>query len=193
MHITCGDAEVRSALRSYVRAKHAAEPDTVVVEELGLCRGRVRIDLAVVNGLLHGFEIKSDKDCLRRLPTQAGLYSGVFDRLTLVSGDRHLTEAIGMVPSWWGVLRYDPGADPLRFRIVRRGRRNPQRDPRLLVELLWLDEALSLLNARGAVRGVRGKPRSVVWDKICKHFDVNEIAATVRASLKVRAATQAPA
>ena len=35
------------------------------VEELGVCRGRVRVDVAVVNGTLHGYEIKSDRDSLR--------------------------------------------------------------------------------------------------------------------------------
>lgn len=61
------DADIRSVLRSRLSFQHAAEADTVVIEELGLCRGQVRVDVSVVNGLLHGYEIKSDRDSLRRL------------------------------------------------------------------------------------------------------------------------------
>ncbi len=190
---SCGDAEIRSALRAYLLAKYAGEADTAFIEELGLCRGQARIDLAVVNGLLHGFEIKSDRDSLRRLPPQAEVYSRVFERMTLVVGNRHLTEAMEVVPDWWGILRIDQRRTGLAFRVVRRGRRNPVRDPRALVELLWRDEALELLAAKGAARGARGKPRSLVWDRLCEHLDLSEIAATVCTSLKARAATQAPA
>ncbi len=163
-----------------------------MLEELGLCRGQVRIDLAVVNGLLHGFEIKSDRDSLRRLRLQAEVYSRVFERMTLVVAARHLTGAMELVPPWWGVLRIEQRLTGPRFCTVRRGRRNPARDPRTLVELLWRDEALELLDSRGAARGARAKPRSLVWDRLCEVLDLNEIAATVCVSLKARAAAQAP-
>jgi hypothetical protein len=45
------------------------------------------------------------------------------------------------------------------------------------------------LEQRDAARGVRGKPRPVVWDRVCEHFGVEEIAAAVRSRLKVRART----
>jgi hypothetical protein len=167
--------------------KHAREADTIVLEELGVCRGKVRVDLAVVNGLLHGYEIKSDRDSLRRLVAQVELYSRVLDRATLVVGERHLPEAMEMVPIWWGIIRIEPMLSIPRFRTVRRGRRNPGQDPRSLVELLWLDDAVALLKQRNAVRGVKGKPRRVVWDRVCEHFDLDEIGTAVRAHLKARA------
>lgn len=188
-----GDSEIRPALRARLWSEHACEADTIVLEELGLCRGRVRIDLALVNGQLHGFEIKSDRDSLRRLAGQVAVYSKVLDRATLVVGDRHLTEARSIVPDWWGILRVRPGPQGPRFKPLRRGRENPRRDPRLLVELLWLDDAIGLLTQRGAARGVRGKPRRMVWDRVCEHFSVDEIATAVRGHLKARATPQAPA
>ena len=190
---TFGDAEIRRALRSRLLVKHADEADTVVIEELGVCRGQVRIDLAVVNGLFHGYEIKSDRDSLRRLDGQFDLYSKVLDRATIVVGDRHLTETSNIVPRWWGVLLVESGLKGPRFKTVRRGRNNPRRDPRSLVELLWLDDAIALLTRRDVARGVRGKPRRMVWDRVCEHFGVHEIAASVRAQLKARAARQVPA
>lgn len=184
--IALSDADIREALRSRLLRQHRLEPDTVYVEELGVCRGRVRIDLAVVNGLFHGYEIKSDRDSLRRLAGQIDLYSRVLDRATLVVGERHLDEAMQLLPVWWSVLRASAGPRGLHFRSVRRGRNNPRRDPRALVELLWLDSALELLVQRDLVRGVRGKPRWVVWERVCQHFDVDEIAARVREHIKAR-------
>lgn len=47
---------------------------------------------------------------------------------------------------------------------------------------------MALLEERDAARGVRGKSRRIVWDRVCDRFDVDEIAAAVRARLKTRAA-----
>lgn len=187
------DADIRPALRARLLARHAREADTTIIDELGLCRGQARVDVAVVNGLLHGYEIKSERDSLRRLDSQVEFYGRVLDRATLVVGDRHLTRALSLVPEWWGVLRIHPTAKGLRFKAVRRGRKNLCRNSRSLVELLWLDDAIALLEQRGAARGVRGKPRRIVWDRVCQSFDVDEIATAVRARLKARAATPAPA
>ena len=114
------------------------------------------------------------------------------DRATLVVGERHLREAAEMLPAWWGILRVDTSSTGPRFRTLRRGRENPDQDPRSLVELIWLDEAVALLEQRDAARGVRGKPRRVVWDRLCEHFALEEIAETVRCRLKARVAPEAP-
>ena len=161
------------------------------MEELGLCRGRVRVDLALVNGSLHGYEIKSDRDTLTRLETQSEIYMKVFDRLTIVVGSKHLSSVGTRLPEWWGILQAIQGGDGrlVRFRNVRRTKLNLQRDPRSLAELLWRDDAIRLLE-EADVRGVRSKPRRVVWDRLCDHFDVEEIATAVRVQLKVRAANQ---
>jgi hypothetical protein len=187
------DADIRPALRSNLLDKHADEADTVIIEELGVCRGRVRVDLAVVNGTLHGYEIKSDRDSLRRLTTQIDFYGRVLDRATLVVVERHLPNALDVLPAWWGVVRVQETPSRQLFKSIRRGRKNPHRDPRALVELLWLEDALALLEERHVARGVRGRPRRFVWDRVCAHFSIDEIAAAVRAQLKARAAPQAPA
>lgn len=189
--IPLDDLTIRSALRSKLLADHAEEGDTALMEELGLCRGRVRVDLALVNGSLHGYEIKSDRDTLTRLETQSEIYMKVFDRLTIVVGSKHLSSVGTRLPEWWGILQAIQGGDGrlVRFRNVRRTKLNLQRDPRSLAELLWRDDAIRLLE-EADVRGVRSKPRRVVWDRLCDHFDVEEIATAVRVQLKVRAANQ---
>jgi hypothetical protein len=191
--IVPGDLDVRLALRSRLLRQHAREADTAVIDELGLCRGQVRLDVAVVNGTLDGYEIKSDRDSLRRLSGQVEVYGKVLDRVTLVVGDRHVHEALEIVPAWWGVLHIGSTTRGLKFKAVRGARKNPSRDPRALVELLWLDDAVALLEERNAARGVRGKPRHIVWDRVCRHFSLDEIGAAVRSRLKAKTTRRSPA
>lgn len=180
------DADIRPALRAWLHARYAGTPDTVVLDELGICRGQVRIDLAVVNGLVHGYEIKSDRDTLGRLAAQVDLYSRVLDRATLVLGESHLENALSAVPRWWGVIQVQRRRGRTRFIVQRRASPNPQRDPKALVEFLWREDALALLEQRGAASGVRSKTRLAMWERICDVCDVEQIAAAVRMRLKSR-------
>ena len=188
-----GDPAIRAALLTKLREELTEDPEAVVIEELGLCRGQVRLDIAVVNGLLHGYEIKSDRDSLYRLRKQVEIYSKVLDRATLVVGDRFLTAASDAVPSWWGLLHAQVMFDQVRLRTVRYSQRNPQRDPRYLVEMLWSNHAIEILEQRGAARGVRRKPRRVIWDRVCDRFSLDEIAEAVRVGLKARLVRRVPA
>ena len=114
------DVGVRPVLRTYRNQQDLPCPDPVLIEELGLCQGRTRIDLATVGGVLHGYEIKSNRDRLSRLASQAETYSRVFDRVTLVVGTKHVKAGLRLVPRWWGVLLVRGGIegallDPLRL------------------------------------------------------------------------------
>jgi biotin operon repressor len=182
------DADIRAALRTRLRSTQRRHPGTVIVDELGICRGEVRIDVALINGSLHGYEIKSDRDTLRRLNGQVELYGKVLDKATLVVGDRYLDMTADLLPDWWGLLRVTPGDKGLHFETVRRPRLNPDRDARALAEFLWLDDALALLKRHGLDRGVRTKPRRFIWDRISESLDIEVIADAVRDHLKSRTA-----
>jgi hypothetical protein len=169
-----------------LRHRHRSDADVVYLEELGLCRGQVRVDVAVVNGSIHGYEIKSDRDSLRRLAGQVALYGRVLDRASIVVGPRHVEDAHAAVPAWWEIRVVEQQPTRLHLKRLRAGRKNPARDARALVELLWLDDALALLDARGGLRGYRSRPRREVWDRVCELYEVDEIAAAVRHQLKAR-------
>lgn len=115
---------------------------------------------------LWGYEIKSARDTLRRLPRQVEAYSRVLDFAALVVAESHLEAARPLTPSWWEILGVGGRAGALTLTRVRRGRRNPTIDPSALVQLLWGDEALALLAERGLDRGVRSKPRRVLWERL---------------------------
>lgn len=185
MKVGLGDRAIRTALKQRLVAEQT-HGDTTLFEELGLCRGLVRADIAVVNGSLHGYEIKSDLDTLRRLQSQVDVYGKVLDYATLVVGDRLLNKALKAIPETWGVLRAHSGEDDLRFETIRNSRQNADRDPRALAELLWFEEAVSLLEKFDALRGIRGKPRRILWDRISERVGIEDIATAVRGALKLR-------
>jgi len=174
-------------LKQELQAVHATFPDTCIIEELGLLHGSCRADLAVVNGTMHGYELKSDLDTLHRLPEQVIAYTLVFDFVTLVVGERHLRHAIEVIPDWWGVrvVRRDRGK--LLFRDLRLAMANVSPDPLSTVRLLWKQEALNVLaEIRGASVGARSRPREQIYSELVAIAECGYLRGAVRRCLKSR-------
>jgi hypothetical protein len=134
------DRDVRKALLGRLHDRFGDDAQTRIVEELGLLHGDCRIDVAVINGQLSGFEIKSERDTLQRLPDQAATYSKIFDFVTLVAPPAHLQKAESWLPGWWGLTTVTRarGGRPV-LRRVRQGARNRTVDLAALAHLLWRD------------------------------------------------------
>jgi hypothetical protein len=181
------DIDIRQALRASLEDEHAGEADVRVVEELGICQGRARVDLAVINGSINGFEIKSDADRLHRLERQRDAYGTVLDTVTLVCGSRHLREARERIPRWWGVIEAKDSEAGVVLRRRRGCRENRGQDPEAVARLLWREEALALLAGHDLARGMLDKPRRVLWEKLASGLDREELRSGVRAALKRRA------
>jgi hypothetical protein len=179
------DRDVRESLLRHLHERHP-EPDTLFVDELDL-GGLVRVDVAAVNGSLWGYEIKSAKDTLRRLPLQVEVYSRVLDHAALVVADRHHDHALNLLPEWWQVYVAAAAYDgQVELELERHGGRNPDVDPFQLAQLLWRDEALAELAERGLDRGVRSKPRRIIWQRLAGNVELDELQRTVRTRLKLR-------
>ncbi len=181
------DADLRTALLRKLDRRHSRDPQTLILQELGLRHGAARVDVAVVNGSLHGYELKSDSDSLGRLARQARVYSSVLDRVTLVAGRCHVEEAMGLVPGWWGVHVAEMGPrGGVLFSSVRRARNNPSQDIVAVAKLLWREEALDLLHQVGAASGVRSKPRAAIYARLAEVARPEEIRSRVRHQLRNR-------
>ena len=102
-HTLTTDKIIRTELKELITKKYSSSA-VRVIEEFCLEDRATRIDIAVVNGILHGYEIKSDLDTLLRLPKQMNSYNSVFDQITLVVGIQHLYEAFNLIPDHWGVM-----------------------------------------------------------------------------------------
>jgi hypothetical protein len=150
--------------------------------------GMRRVDVAVVGpGELAGWEIKSDRDSLRRLAGQAAVYGAVLDRVTLVAGPRHLGHAAAVLPGWWGLTLTGPAGGAVTLTPVRPAGPNPAVDPAALVRLLWREEARSLLWMRGTVRGTSRLRLADLHTAVAAAYPVlDDLRAGVRRMLRAR-------
>lgn len=177
------EAEIRACVRAR-EADNSAEGrliDEFVVGEQG------RIDLVVIGASLRGYEIKSDLDSLYRLPRQMEVFEQVFDYCILVVTKRHLAAARAALAPGWGLAvvgRNDQGR--LIYRDVRQARPSRRQNELALARLLWRDEALAALDALGHSKGLRSKPRDVLWAKLADVASLDELRTLVTSNLMAR-------
>lgn len=182
------DRDVRNALHRKVLREHHGEADTRVLDELGIRHGAARVDIAVINGELHGFEIKSDADTLVRLSNQVALYNDVFDRVTIVVGQKHAEKINPEIPDWWGVRVATEGSrGGIHFKEARKAKMNPTINPIALAELLWRDEVVEELIEMGECGAILKKPRAILYKHLASIMELDELRDLVRRRLKVRA------
>lgn len=179
------DVDVRRVLRRELKNQHRGD-GSLIIEELGICQGEVRIDVAVVNGSISGFEIKSDVDTLARLVPQMTAYNRILDYAHLVTGERHLEKALAILPAWWGVTTAHRQGRRVVLEPVRNAEPNAAPEARATVELLWREEALAELDARGLARGLSRASRTTLWDMLAAEVGPDELRAVVRERVKTR-------
>lgn len=180
------DLDIRRALHRDLARQHDGETGTLFLDEFGLCQGDVRVDVAVLNGSIAGYEIKSERDTLDRLPRQQAAYSRVLDEATLIASEKHLEAAKELVPLWWGLVAASEDGGDVRLHTLRAAARNPSLDPLALAQLLWRDEALDLLSELGLDSGIRGKPRAVLWRRLAASVSLELLRDLVRERVKAR-------
>ncbi len=182
--VSTNDKNIRVALRKVLEKElkkyRAGGHNAEVFEELGVRHGMTRIDFAIVNGVMHGYEIKSDRDTLERLPEQVKEFSTVFDKLTLVVGKRYLYQAMHMIPDWWGVTvaKLDTNNHVI-FQIIREPENNKEQIGISIARLLWRGEALQILEKRNSADGVRNKPREFIYERLADVMDTATIKEQV--------------
>lgn len=181
------EQDVRNAVHAGPLRRYARDPQTRVIDEFAVCLGEARIDIAVVNGKLSGYELKSESDTLLRLPKQAELYSRVFDEVTLVLDQRHVDAAVAMVPSEWGLYEVVAGAKraPV-INKIRKPQLTRSQEPYSIAQLLWKSEVLEILGRVEPKAALTSKPRSWLWQHLSGALSMSQLKAEVRATLKRR-------
>jgi hypothetical protein len=181
------DLEIRQNFhRKRLRRQHA-QKDTLVIDELGLNHGICRADIAVVNGHLIGYEIKSNNDSLRRLENQVESYNAVFDKISVIVGDRHFKSIQSHIPEWWGVIvsiRGPRGA--VNFGTIRKAQTNKKVDPIAIARLLWRNEAEEILRQKNLPHRILRQPRAILYDYLVDEFNICELRKVVRDYFKKR-------
>jgi hypothetical protein len=163
-------------------------PDTLVIDELGIRHGSCRADIAVINGRLVGYEIKSDKDSLRRLGRQVRTYDAVFDSVTIVVGARFECGIRRRVPRHWGIVVATVGKrGAIHFATLRRPRANPRVDLFSVAQLLWRAEALKLaLATRTSSTCIANKRRQQLYEYLVANCAADVLRSEVRSCLRNR-------
>lgn len=179
------DKDIRNVLIDKLKKENIGH-NYRIINELGVCDGMARVDIAVTNGRLYGYEIKSDKDTLERLPGQIEAYNKTFDKIIIVVGEKYKEKIINVVPDYWGIeVATQNKNNNITLKKLRSAKINKNVDSKSLLELLWKDELILLLKNKG-VKGLSNKNRRKLRDIAINSIPLNEIKNYTRETLKFR-------
>lgn len=181
------DAEIRQAFHKKKLLRQHHNKNTLVIDELGLLHGSNRIDIAVVNGCIHGYEIKSSKDTLTRFQSQFEAYEMTLQKLTCVVAPNHLKKVIESTPIWVGIILAEKGAKgAIHFKTIRQAKKNPDVDPLKLAHLLWKNETVDLLKELGVSASQIKGNRLALYSTLVERVNLNELVSKIKATFEAR-------
>lgn len=180
------DIDIRKELRQTICCEFA-NTDSIIVNEMQLCHGAARVDIAVVNGSLHGYEIKSDRDTLERLANQMDVYNRFFDYITIVCGQRYISDIKTIVPKWWGISRAEQDSYGIvRINLEREPIKNNLIDARALLQMLWREELVSALKQKDCDKQMLRYPKFKLVNFLLEYMSLEEVQNYVRICIKTR-------
>lgn len=178
------DSDIREKLLDELK-KINNQHDYRIIEELAVCDGEARVDVAVANGRLCGYEIKSDADTLERLSIQQKCYDKTFDTVSIVVGEKFKNKINEFVPDYWGIYVVSECSNGYKIRKRRSAKVNKNVEMEALLELLWKDEIVFLLKKAG-IKGISGKNRRILRKIVIENISAKEIKNYTRETLKHR-------
>lgn len=179
------DKEIRKAMIDNLNKVNVGH-EFRIINELGICDGSARVDIALANGKLCGYEIKSDMDTLERLSGQIEEYNKTFDKITIVVGNKFKDKIESYVPEFWGIeVAYRNKFGNISIKRLRSARLNKNIESRALLELLWKEELKELLSIHG-VKGISNKNKRKLRDIAIETIPLKEIKNFTRETLKIR-------
>jgi hypothetical protein len=156
----------------------------VVIDEL--LTGTTRADVVhITETFMHGYEVKGDGDTLQRVENQLRCYAEVYDFVTFIVTEKHVTKLLPRLPEWVGVLVAP--ADDLGLREHRSPGYNAtvQRAP--LAALLWVEEIKQFLMARGLAGASTLRQREIAnYLRTSQTIPLSSLAQYVRERLILR-------
>lgn len=180
------DFEIRNSLHNQFLTHYKNDPDSIVVDELQVCNGNAIVDLAVINGSLIGFEIKSSADNLSRLNNQILFYNKVFDYMTIVTNKNHIDGILKHTPVWWGIWLFEYKKNEIKKTEIRKPKFNTDTDAFSISQFLWKEELIDLLYKKELDIKMKNKRRWILWQYISESICLSELKNEVRGYLKLR-------
>lgn len=178
------DLDIRKVLHSHLKKENKSIKDTIIIDELDLCSGLSRIDVTVINGVIHGYEIKSEEDTLKRLPLQMNYYNKSLEKISVATNRIHLKEIKNFVPKWWGLILVDEDKKR-KLKEIRKAKKNPSVEGKSLLQLLWKEE-LFYMTQKYDVKVKRSSNKKILQENIADALEMKTISQEVRSILKSR-------
>lgn len=176
------DQDIRTILHSYLSEQNKSIKDTIIVDELNVKNGLARIDVAVINGSIHGYEIKSEVDTLNRLSNQIEHYNSSLEKITIAVNSNHKEKVFDTVPEWWGVIEVNENYKVLE---LRKPKENPLLKISDLLLFLWKDEMIKILE-KYEVKYKKSSNRRALIETMTQNIDKEKLLHEVRQALKSR-------
>ncbi|WP_080428047.1 sce7726 family protein [Burkholderia ubonensis] len=167
------ERDIKVALISKLYEKGLLE-DAALINEMVVANWSRRADLAVANGHLQAFEIKSDFDSLKRLDGQLSTYISRFEKVTVVCASRFTEEVLRRAHPRVEVLEVIESNEAISFRLVRRGKLHRLQDRQILLGFLLKTEIQNLL-----------KQNSIGFEVDCARHVLEDLATAISPS-KIR-------
>lgn len=182
------DSDIRMMLYSEIEGFFAYDRSTQIIDEMEICNGIVRVDVAVLNGALHGYEIKSESDNLLRLPKQAEYYNKVFDYMYFVCSDTKTEKSMRLIPDWWGVYVAYKNGENICITLDRPAHPNGEIDPLILLQFLRKEEAVEFAQQflTSSNNKLARMSKSRLLEQLSTEVELSIIKQFVRIKLKER-------
>lgn len=153
------------------------------IEEVPVRNGLVRADIVVCSDKLECFEIKSERDTLKRLFNQACQYEPSFDYLNLVCASKHVSNAMQILPTWWGIIEVTPDG---KLKTLQRATLNPYVCGEGMIDLLENEESKALLLNKSSIKGISRLNHAEMRKHIAECSNIETIRSWVKNSLRAR-------
>lgn len=179
------DPCIRQLLRETELSEFIHDGHSRVVEELTIPTTNSRIDIAVINGAMHGYEIKSASDNLDKIEHQIAGYSKVFDFISIVTEGKHYGRVLDFVPQWVGLFVCSNENGIQAIKIERKAEPNIHKTGFNLAMLLWNNELIDVLSTY-KIQHRKNYRSWLLCEALSSELDTDAISDIVRTKLKER-------
>ena len=170
------DKEIRKAL---LKQLYSNKNNLKIIEELDV--NAAIVDIATIDeDYFCGYEIKSDRDTLQRLPTQMQIYNYVFDKITIVICPSKLLDVINVIPNFWGIIVAKIENHNIYLVQMRPPELNTNINIHWLSKKLWKSDIVNILKIKNLYRGQSYRCRDSLLKILIDNTLLNELKSHIR-------------
>lgn len=143
------DKDIREALIKKISKFNVNK----IVEELYIHNGNAIADVVTITTKnIHCYEIKSDVDNVKRIIKQGEFFNLSFNKITLVTTQKHIENALKFAPKYWGIILVNLKENDITLKYVRKNSYNKYFDKEAALKILWKEELLKLVSIKKNLR-----------------------------------------